>query len=859
MPEFNRRQGVEAGTDDVVGSDRSAKEVATRLSRGGSVVLVGSLGSGKSHLSRAVVSHLRERGADPVLVRGARPLADTPFGALHAASDARLTPLMGADAEPPAGSPLLLVVDDAHLLDDASLQAVTAAVYAGRVRALLSITSAPTSAHPTTMPQAVAGLWLDGVAVRHDLQQLDDAAADALITSFVGEHVLDSVARAVITVRAAGSRMLLREFALDAVEALHRGEDPLDPRRAPRAGSRLSDAIRTVVGDYTEEEHLGLALTGRLTGIEYATLSRAVRPDAIDALLRRRAVRTDGGPRQNLYPNAPLALEAERHLPPGRLDAALDTLVSRALTDPGTVLSESVMRVAAEAWHSGRPFVPGPLDVAPALRGRVLSTAAAAANAEGRADLALAYVRLGKATDGDPDLHLQASRAHARLRHFGDAYAELAGLDPAAIPCDEVRRIVRWWASLIGWHPAGHDFGEIERWLSEAGVTDPGVLCELDVQRAENHVLELNWTMAARTAADVLGVAEAHTLVRLRAAVVLAMSLAELRRGSDALEILATADRLNRDPVTGRPVSVMAELALICFQGFAGLFAGTVPAGLEERLHQAVSIAAERKKRSELALSGIVSGVVLGLVRGDDHHSDREFASALGRIDRIEFAVFRPLVANLRASALARLGRVEEARLAIDEVDIEQLRLHRLYRYSRSIAEFDLAVAAGEVGPAEAALLDAERERLAGDPAAGATIMDDFRTTKLLQLLDGGADCDVSAAVPESLRQPAGDRLEGVRHRVAARRGSPAGSESPATAPVHEDGRALTERELEIALLVARRLSNKEIAQQLYLSVRTVESHIYSARGKLGAGSRRELGLLVAELETRRHGVPGRS
>ncbi|MGD8169762.1 response regulator transcription factor [Herbiconiux sp. P16] len=56
----------------------------------------------------------------------------------------------------------------------------------------------------------------------------------------------------------------------------------------------------------------------------------------------------------------------------------------------------------------------------------------------------------------------------------------------------------------------------------------------------------------------------------------------------------------------------------------------------------------------------------------------------------------------------------------------------------------------------------------------------------------------------------------------------------------------LTDREHEIAMLVARQLSNKEIAQRLFLSVRTVESHVYTARGKLGARSRRELGRLVS-------------
>jgi DNA-binding NarL/FixJ family response regulator len=56
----------------------------------------------------------------------------------------------------------------------------------------------------------------------------------------------------------------------------------------------------------------------------------------------------------------------------------------------------------------------------------------------------------------------------------------------------------------------------------------------------------------------------------------------------------------------------------------------------------------------------------------------------------------------------------------------------------------------------------------------------------------------------------------------------------------------LTRREREIALLVAEGLGNREIAERLYLSVRTVESHVYQARAKVGARSRAELGRTVA-------------
>jgi DNA-binding NarL/FixJ family response regulator len=58
----------------------------------------------------------------------------------------------------------------------------------------------------------------------------------------------------------------------------------------------------------------------------------------------------------------------------------------------------------------------------------------------------------------------------------------------------------------------------------------------------------------------------------------------------------------------------------------------------------------------------------------------------------------------------------------------------------------------------------------------------------------------------------------------------------------------MTRREHEIALLVARGFSNKEIAEAVSLSVRTVEGHIYRASCKAGVARRSELGDVVREL-----------
>jgi len=50
----------------------------------------------------------------------------------------------------------------------------------------------------------------------------------------------------------------------------------------------------------------------------------------------------------------------------------------------------------------------------------------------------------------------------------------------------------------------------------------------------------------------------------------------------------------------------------------------------------------------------------------------------------------------------------------------------------------------------------------------------------------------------------------------------------------------LSQRELEVLKLAARGMSNKEIGEQLFISVRTVQAHLRSIFNKLGVGSRSE-------------------
>lgn len=71
------------------------------------------------------------------------------------------------------------------------------------------------------------------------------------------------------------------------------------------------------------------------------------------------------------------------------------------------------------------------------------------------------------------------------------------------------------------------------------------------------------------------------------------------------------------------------------------------------------------------------------------------------------------------------------------------------------------------------------------------------------------------------------------------------------TAPSQDHVEPLSEREEEVLRLLAQGLTNKDMAQTLILSVRTVEAHLRSIFGKLGVRSRTEAALWAI-----RHGYP---
>ena len=81
---------------------------------------------------------------------------------------------------------------------------------------------------------------------------------------------------------------------------------------------------------------------------------------------------------------------------------------------------------------------------------------------------------------------------------------------------------------------------------------------------------------------------------------------------------------------------------------------------------------------------------------------------------------------------------------------------------------------------------------------------------------------------------------ESVLHPVIARKVIDHFSQPPDEPSPQTGVDPLSERELEVLRLAARGLSNREIAQELYLSTRTVQTHLSTIFAKMKVGSRTE-------------------
>jgi len=229
--------------------------------------------------------------------------------------------------------------------------------------------------------------------------------------------------------------------------------------------------------------------------------------------------------------------------------------------------------------------------------------------------------------------------------------------------------------------------------------------------------------------------------------------------------------------------------------------------------------------------------------RGQDgywQYLDEARDSSIG-LEEPEWLIF---VGLARVEAYWLEGRLDVARAELDRIRGASAGLAVSYR--RWLALWTRRL----TGVAEPVDLEPFASHVAGDAAHAAELWDQlgYRYEAALALLDTKEEANLREALTRfvDLGAEAAARVVRRTMRDLGMRSIPVGART--TTRAHPRG--LTAREQEILQLLAKGNSNEEIADSLFISVRTVENHVSAILAKLGTGSRKG-----AAIEARRLGL----
>jgi DNA-binding CsgD family transcriptional regulator len=205
-----------AGRDSELGTIRRALSGAGKHS---GVVIAGAAGVGKTRLAREVLRRAEASGERTKWIVGTESACALPLGAFIGA-------LGGAMADPLANvrkvidsfvaqqrrARVLLGIDDAHLLDGLSALVVHQLAQSGGTRLVVTVRTGGQE------PDAVTALWKDGLLARLDLEPLSAAATRELIESTLGGPV-DARSANRFRELTGGNTLFLRQLLGDQIAA----------------------------------------------------------------------------------------------------------------------------------------------------------------------------------------------------------------------------------------------------------------------------------------------------------------------------------------------------------------------------------------------------------------------------------------------------------------------------------------------------------------------------------------------------------------------------------------------------------------------------------------------------------------
>jgi DNA-binding NarL/FixJ family response regulator len=851
-----------------VGRERELARVAAALGRpdAAGLLLAGPAGVGKTRLATECAVIAERVGFRCARVLATRAAADVPLGALAPLlpADSRAPGPRGnwlraaADAIASGSGPLLLVVDDAHLLDNASATVVQQLATPDRAFVVL------TTRAGLPVPEPLLALWKDAIVERLDLAPLTAKDVDRILDTVLG-GAIDGAVRLELFQASQGNALFLHELVLGALDAdvLRREQGVWRLTRRLATSPRLVELVqaRLVDLDRTERELLELVALGE--PLPWEIVAQFAQPETVDRLERHGLVQTV---QQRSGLQVGLAHPLYGEVLRGQLTALGRMAASRRLADAAASVGvERVGTLPLAVWQ---------LDGGGQVDPRIMVDAARGARRAGNLALAERLAVAAVDAGAGPTAGLLHARVLGERGWHDRAQALLAELTEQAETEEEQSAIaIERSRALLYWMGRGADAAET---LETAAKRLTGR--HLDQLTAHRGLIALmrGHLADARGAADVIGTAAPGQGLATGAATA-AVAAAFAGQAGAAAEYVRRAERGGSEPGRARLANVVAliESGRLAEADAAATRLYDRSLRLHSRTGQAFTSVlrgrlelltgqfgrAEHAFAEGMAIGAQIGQLILrrwcvaGIALAASQRGDAARAtSAMAELDGLpdtDMHLLHPDELRARAWTAQLAGEPVRAREVLHEA--AELAVQSGALTMAASAWHDVArlgapdeatplveLAAGTDNPLVAARAAAVAALAGRDPDALVAAGDRFEAMGALLL----AAESVAAAAAEYRRRQDGraaDRAADRAHALTDRcdRAHTPGVEL--AGPVAE----LTSREREIATLAAQGNSNKEIADALTVSVRTVETHLQRAYTKLGVTSRTGLATVL--------------
>ncbi|WP_182359788.1 helix-turn-helix transcriptional regulator [Tomitella gaofuii] len=844
----------------LTGRGAEMRRIGQAVRGGGGAVLVGEVGAGKTRLVTAALDRAERDGLRTCRLVASPASRAVPLGVLdQIAGDADGDPTQRMHRvfdwlARPGAPPAVVGIDDAHHLDEASAFVVQQIV-ARRVAPVLI-----TLCTGSRTPNAITSLWADDRLWRVDVDPLSFDRTRTLLERVLQAPLEAGSARRLYRLTR-GNVLYLRGLLEDEVAcgrmAQYAGVWVWSG--APTFTPKLYDLIAAKMGRIPDEVADVVDLLAVGGPLPVAVLARIATARAVESAEESGLVTVDGSAHPTARLTHPLFGEVRRAHGSTLRMRRMSGAVARDLAARGRRDAHTVVRRAELMLASDDEASPG-----------LLAVAARCAMHLGDFELADRMLAEVESRDATVDVLLPRIACLVALGHAEEAVDVCTRAEHSG-GTESRQAVVRTiHASILVWILARPD--EAQRVLDDARD-----LCRRSGRIAEHHAVSAALCAVRgrprEAAAEAAEAMAAPRLARIHAQIAAAAqvsALGSLGRGDEAVR--AARSLGDSRPRTGEAAGLRCSLGvnvaialrlagdLAAVRGAAEEYfpsdaaqpqhgwrfaAKTALHGVirldDGRVADAVRLL--REAVAQTAASGECTtmhrycSMLLAEAQGRSGAA-REGRATLQRIDAARPAGFvwadshvsvarawvyaaEGVVTEAVAEARAAAARAADCGRIADQVFC----LQAAVQFGDTTAVGELAAVAGRVhGPRAAAVLGHAAALAASD---GDALLSASATYEEFGDVLAAADAAAQAAAVFRAQGRRGSALtaRSVADRVTAGR---TGVDSPALRAMAMPY-GLTARQREIAGLVAQGLSNREVADRLHLSVRTVEGHLYRA------------------------------